>query len=780
MDRSSLGWYHTFLFGANGHFDARLDEMRGRRFLVLAIPAVMLLGFNVFGGPIAHAATPPAQGSSRHQTAPTPFGVGYARVCGPALPGTARCNADVATNSSGKPLSSSSPTSGYYPADLQSAYALPSSTAGNGETVALVDAYDDPSAESDLATYRSEFGLAPCTTANGCFMKVAQDGSTNYPRGNSGWGEEISLDLDMVSAICPNCHILLVEAKSSSISNLGAAVDEAASLGANAISNSYGASEFSTETSYDQYYNHPGIAVTASSGDSGYGTSYPAASPYVTAAGGTSLTRDSSVARGWDETAWSGAGSGCSTYEPQPSWQAANSNITGTGCTKRAIADVSADADPNTGVAVYDSYGQGSGWMVFGGTSVASPITASVYALGGDTANLDYSSDPYANTSQVNDITSGSNGSCGGSLLCTAGPGWDGPTGVGTPSGDFAFGAPYPSSPQGDWVNTYGSQGWVLGAWNGSSDYSYIPSATLSLVRGSRAVWTTSTTDVRALESPDQSTREATTWWDPSQIQLSLSFSAAYSGPLDLYAVDWDTTGRRESVTVTDPSGTQTATLGGSFHNGAWMSFTIAATAGQTVTIKVSYIAGSNVVLSGLFLGGTGSPAGVYPSSPQGDWVNTYGSQGWVLGAWNGSSDYSYIPSATLSLVRGSRAVWTTSTTDVRALESPDQSTREATTWWDPSQIQLSLSFSAAYSGPLDLYAVDWDTTGRRESVTVTDPSGTQTATLGGSFHNGAWMSFTIAATAGQTVTIKVSYIAGSNVVLSGLFLGGTGSPAGV
>ena len=137
-------------------------------------------------------------------------------------------------------------------------------------------------------------------------------------------------------------------------------------------------------------------------------------------------------------------------------------------------------------------------------------------------------------------------------------------------------------------MNTYGSSGWALGAWNGSSDYSYIPNATLSLVHGSRDIWASSTTDVRALESPDQSTREAATWYDPTQVQLSLSFSAAYSGPLDLYAVDWDTTGRRESVTVTDPAGSQTATLGTSFHNGAWLSFSISASAGQSVTITVN------------------------------------------------------------------------------------------------------------------------------------------------------------------------------------------------
>ncbi|HCI80947.1 MAG TPA: peptidase S8, partial [Ktedonobacter sp.] len=243
------------------------------------------------------------------------------------------------------------------------------------------------------------------------------------------------LDLDMVSAICPNCHILLVEASSASLTNLGAAVNEAAKLGATEISNSYGGGESSSDTSYDTtYYNHPGIAITASAGDSGYGAQYPAASQYVTAVGGTSLTKASN-ARGWSETVWSGTGSGCSSYDPKPSWQ------TDSGCSHRTVGDVSAVADPNTGVAVYDSYVyQGaSGWLVFGGTSVASPIIASVYALAGNATSVTYGSYSYSHTSSLNDVTSGSNGSCGGTYLCTGEPGYDGPTGNGTPNGTGAF-----------------------------------------------------------------------------------------------------------------------------------------------------------------------------------------------------------------------------------------------------------------------------------------------------------------------------------------------------
>ncbi|MFN2449801.1 MAG: peptidase S8 [Candidatus Baltobacteraceae bacterium] len=366
----------------------------------------------------------------------------FARVCGAPAPGTAACHALIRTDAAAN--GTSGPT-GYNPADIQSAYALPSSTAGAGQTVAIVDAYDDPKAENDVNVYRSQFGIPACTTANGCFKKVNQSGvQGSYPRGNGGWAQEISLDLDMVSAVCPNCHILLVEASSSSLTNLGSAVNTAAKLGANAISNSYGGGESSSDTSYDSsYYNHPGVAITVSSGDGGYGVEYPAASQYVTAVGGTSLKK-SSTARGWTETVWNtssteGAGSGCSAYDPQPSWQSAVAALKAV-CSKRAVADVSAVADPYTGVSIYDSYSyQGqSGWMVFGGTSVASPIIGSVYALAANESSVTYGSYSYSHTSSLNDVTSGSTASCG-NVLCTAAAGWDGPTGNGTPNSTGAF-----------------------------------------------------------------------------------------------------------------------------------------------------------------------------------------------------------------------------------------------------------------------------------------------------------------------------------------------------
>jgi subtilase family serine protease len=338
-------------------------------------------------------------------------------------------DATVQAHESGLVAAAATPA-GYGPSDLRSAYKLTTTTT---RTVAIVDAYDDPNAESDLAVYRGQLGLPPCTTDNGCFTKIDQNGGTSSPAADVGWAEEISLDLDMVSATCPDCHILLVEAKSNSLVDLGIAVNTAASFKPAAISNSYGAGDL-PDSSYGGYYNHPGIAVTASSGDSGYGASFPADSSYVTAVGGTHLVKASN-GRGWTETVWSGAGSGCSRYNTA----LAAASSANTGCARRAEADVSAVADPNTGVAVYDTYGVG-GWLVFGGTSASAPIIASVYALAGHTGGTDYVNTlPYKNAGSLFDVTSGNNGHCPTKQLCTARKGWDGPTGLGTPNGTAAF-----------------------------------------------------------------------------------------------------------------------------------------------------------------------------------------------------------------------------------------------------------------------------------------------------------------------------------------------------
>jgi subtilase family serine protease len=349
---------------------------------------------------------------------------------------------------------------GYGPVDLQTAYGLSSLSAnqGTGRTVAIVDAYDDPNAEADLLVYRATYGLSPCTTANRCFRKVDENGGTSYPTPDPKWAGEISLDLDMVSAIAPNAHILLVEASTSSVADLETAVNTAASLGATEISNSYGSTDGDTGVSATDlsYYHHPGIAIFASSGDYGWNdidlyrtypgagsASFPATSPDVTAVGGTSL--NSTAPR--QETAWGdwegfleGAGSGCSSVVPKPAWQ------TDSDCLTRFVADVSAEADPSTGVAVYDTYPpDGTGFEIVGGTSAASPIMAGVAALSPPTYFQPGFS--YSHTSAFNDVTEGSNdakfgppycdgtSSLPGNSQCNAGVGYDGPTGNGTPNG---------------------------------------------------------------------------------------------------------------------------------------------------------------------------------------------------------------------------------------------------------------------------------------------------------------------------------------------------------
>ncbi|HEX5493923.1 MAG TPA: hypothetical protein VFX70_05025 [Mycobacteriales bacterium] len=364
-------------------------------------------------------------------------------------PGIMSCLALVRTDTEVQPeaITPDATPSGLGPSQLQDAYNLPSSTAGGGQTVAIVDAMDDPNAESDLATYRATFGLPACTTGNGCFRKVNQNGASSpLPATDTGWATEISLDVDMVSAVCPNCHILLVEASSPTTNNLGTAVNTAVALGAKFVSNSYGGGETGAASADASFYsNHPGAVITASSGDGGFGVEFPASGSKVVAVGGTSL-RTAANTRGWTETVWNGAGSGCSGAIAKPSWQ------TDTGCSRRTVADVSAVADPNTGVAVNDTFGE-PGFFVVGGTSASSPIIASVYALAGTpAAGSNPSSFPYSHTANLFDVTSGSNGNCNPAYLCTGETGYDGPTGLGTPNGVGAFtagggGSPPPPPP---------------------------------------------------------------------------------------------------------------------------------------------------------------------------------------------------------------------------------------------------------------------------------------------------------------------------------------------
>ncbi|TDP95086.1 S53 family peptidase [Labedaea rhizosphaerae] len=387
--------------------------------LIAAIPALVTLATMA----VPAAATP--EPSTAHA------------VCGAAQPGHVRCYAQVRGDVHGthgvRPLAA--PPQGYGPADLRDAYDLPETGAAH-QTIAIVDMGDDPSAEADLAVYRQTYGLPPCTTENGCFKKVNQRGDASPLPQDWGWGPEISLDLDMASAACPSCSILLVEADDPGLANAAEAENTAVALGADVVSNSYGIDESNGLDKFAAAYKHPGVAIVASSGDSGYGIpSFPAVLDSVVGVGGTSLTKADN-ARGWTESAWNRASSGCSAWFAKPAWQHDEN------CPGRMVADVAAVADPNTGPAVYDSY-DGYGWTVIGGTSASAPYLSGVIALAGHAERFGDASSLYTAVSGLNDVTAGSNArytDCGGDYQCTSGPGYDGPTGMGTPAGLAAFG----------------------------------------------------------------------------------------------------------------------------------------------------------------------------------------------------------------------------------------------------------------------------------------------------------------------------------------------------
>jgi hypothetical protein len=415
---------------------------------------------------------------------------------------------------------------GLGPAQLRNAYfpgEEPRAPVSQPQTIALVESYNDLGAEADLKTYDEEFDLPECSATNGCFEQVNQNGEKGKPPfpssvgerhqaevlcedGNGsqsevaceaveeadGWSLEMSLDIEMAHAICQNCHVVLVEAEGSERASLEAAEETAArsrgdgGVGASEVSNSWGGIE---PVSDSEAFNHPGIVVTASSGDSGYlgwegegvaGVEYPASSPHVVSVGGTSLTMAGEGGQAWgSESVWGGSGGGCSVNFPAQAWQREVSDWSAVGCgtgseSRRASNDVAADADPYTGVAVYDSVpylspgepprdGSPPGWMTLGGTSVASPIVASMFALAGGSHGVAYPAQTlysHLGSGLLHDIVEGGNGKCegfygdgcsgsmvplspedcgSGALICSASAGYDGPSGVGTPDGIGAF-----------------------------------------------------------------------------------------------------------------------------------------------------------------------------------------------------------------------------------------------------------------------------------------------------------------------------------------------------
>jgi len=442
---------------------------RNRLFAALLSSGIAV---GVVATPVAALAAPSAQagapeaGALQAGTAPasgTPAGPAQGlagderRVCPVASAGQMECQSvyRLAGRHRGAQalVPASARVAGYGPASLRAAYGLirAAATRGRGETIAIVDAYSNPAAARDLASYRSRFHLGSCRVSSGCLRIVNQRGRSGpLPKANAGWAVEESLDLDMVSAICPRCKILVVEANSPSPPSLGAAENAAVALGARFVSNSWSGTEFPGQWTDNHYFNHPGDAIVFAGGDAGYGTVYPADLQYVTAVGGTTLRHVPSGSRPWTETVWGssspavtgGTGSGCSPQTAKPSWQRKPVDIAANGCVTRTENDVAAVANPATGVAVYDTYRTHGTWLVLGGTSAATPIITAVYALAGYPAPRSYpASYPYQHPARFHDVTSGLNGVCPAarSYLCHGKVGYDGPTGVGTPDGSYGF-----------------------------------------------------------------------------------------------------------------------------------------------------------------------------------------------------------------------------------------------------------------------------------------------------------------------------------------------------
>lgn len=461
---------------------------------VAALKRSLAIGLQAVLGAAALLAVPTAA-----QAALSPTTYRADRLCGVPLPGYAGCFGLrlVAKHPASRPqIETKKPAAGSLsPGEVLRAYSLLGlAPPANKQTLALVDAYDDPTIEHDLEIFDKQYGLLPCTTANKCFTKVVMHSAGKPAPTDAGWAQEISTDVELAHGLCPECKIALVEAYSNKNEDLEAAEREAESLGATEISNSWGGPELGITVNEDEHdaFNDPGVVITASAGDEGYldwgaeveaergYADYPASSPHVVAVGGTRLSLSAGGA--WhEETVWNGdgaGGGGCSTVLEAPSWQKNVLDWPLVGCGEhRAVADVSADADPYTGVSVYDSTPvieegkEYSGWSVIGGTSVASPIIAATYALAGGAGKepngetVKYPAQTlYENLAfeplRLHDVTSGSNGectrgfestgvsrcntveegkSCSQNVICVAHTGYDGPSGVGTPDGIEAF-----------------------------------------------------------------------------------------------------------------------------------------------------------------------------------------------------------------------------------------------------------------------------------------------------------------------------------------------------
>jgi hypothetical protein len=332
-------------------------------------------------------------------------------------------------------------------------------------------------------------------------------------------------------------------------------------------------------------------------------------------------------------------------------------------------------------------------------------------------------------------------------------------------------------APQGSWVGKLGTSGYLLAGWDGTQDVSNLPGITPTLVSGTRTLWASNPTDVRALQAPDGSTvSNAAAYTDPNVVTEGLKFTNAYSGDISIYAVDWNNQGRAETISLNDGSGPRLYSLAG-FSQGEWLTFPVNVAAGATVTISATNTATAGTtpvtnptaVISAVMIGDAGAPPVTNGTqAPQGNWSKTYGAAGYDLAGWNGTSDLSWMPNAAVTLDQGTRATQAATTTDLRALTDPTGTSRIAADYTDPNQVRVKLVFNQAYTGNLHLYSVDWDTTARRELITVNG----QTAELSSDFSQGGWVSLPVTEAAGDTLTITVDRTAGTSAVLSGIFLG--------
>jgi putative cell wall-binding protein len=494
------------------------------------------------------------------------------RVCSAAPAGQASCMLEVDPGSAvpaGATDTATPSLSGYglEPSDLRAAYGLSAVTGSSSATIAVIDAYDAPTIESDLGAYRSQYGLGTCTIASGCLTKLTETGATSgFPAPTDlGWAQESTADLEMASAICPQCRLMLVEARSTDITDLGAAVNTAVAHGAKYVSNSYGSDVAGSTASYDSsYYRHAGVVMTAAAGDDGYGAAYPASSPWVTAVGGTTLSFTKGA---WLQQAWSGTGSGCGT-DTKPAWQSDGL------CSTRTMDDVAAAA---SGIALYLPGTDNSGWSTGNGTSLSSPIIAAVYALAGTPAAGTYPVQyPYQHVSALHDVTSGTNGSCG-TALCSAGAGYDGPTGLGTPNGVAAFRASTRSVTQVAGTDAYdtAAQTAALGGYSAGLDRVYV--ATRSgfadaLAGGAAAGVSGSPILLVTRDSVPSETASELSSLSPQQIVVlggPAAVSDQVASSLAQYATDSDPTQRVVRDAGADRWATSAAVSADAFPNGA-------------------------------------------------------------------------------------------------------------------------------------------------------------------------------------------------------------------